>query len=84
MANIISSYTGEPCIDVLSFPLPEKKNVEVNWWMNTNHFTDSQKIMRNIAQRKIYYWIIPIIYRPGSESAKRLALASCKRTYELK
>ena len=35
------------------------------------------------AQRTIYKWIIPIIYRPGSDSAKRLVESSWKKTCEL-
>ena len=32
------------------------------------------------AQKKIYFWIIPRLYRPGSESAKRLAEKSWQAT----
>ena len=34
------------------------------------------RMLKNRAQKKIYFWIIPRLYRPGSESAKRLAQKS--------
>ena len=37
-------------------------------------------IKRNKAQKKIYFWILPKLYKPGSESAKRLALSSWNET----
>ena len=36
------------------------------------------------AQKKIYFWIIKKLYRPGSESAKRLSEMSWKNTCKLK
>ena len=42
-------------------------------------FQEKYREARRIrAQKKIYFWIIPILYKPGSESSRRLAEASWK------
>ena len=57
------------------------------WWLNginitlfRNKYLEARKLR---AQKKIYFWIIKIIYRPGSESAKRLAAISFKKILTL-
>ena len=50
---------------------------DTQWWISGVNITEFRnkynKARRIRAQKKIYFWIIPILYRPGSESAKRLA-----------
>ena len=55
------------------------------WWLNginitsfRNKYLEARQLR---AQKKIYFWIIKIIYRPGSESAKRLAANSWKNGF---
>ena len=56
------------------------------WWINGICFTffkeKYQEVHRIRAQKKIYFWIIQRLYRPGSESAKRLAEKSWQRTVQ--
>ena len=63
-------------------------NGGAGWWINgmnitsfRNKYLEARKLR---AQKKIYFWIIKRLYRPGSESAKKLSEISCKQTYELK
>ena len=53
------------------------------WWIDginvtvfRNKYVEARKLR---AQKKIYFWIIKILYRPGSDSAKRLAESSWKQ-----
>ena len=57
------------------------------WWINGIDITSFKEKYYEIhklrAQKKIYFWIIQRIYRPGSESAKRLAEKSWQATVKL-
>jgi hypothetical protein len=54
------------------------------WWVNGVNITAFREkyleVHRIRAQKRIYFWIIPRLYRPGSDSAKRLAEASWQKT----
>ena len=64
-------------------PAVEMSNGEKYWYIegvNITTFREKYIEVRRIrAQKLIYFWIIPRIYRPGSESAKRLAKASWQK-----
>ena len=65
-------------------PAIEYANGTKQWWVmgiDITKFREKYKEVHKLrAQKKIYYWIIQRLYRPGSESAKRLALLSWKET----
>ena len=54
------------------------------WWIENIDMTAFREkyyeALRIRAQKKIYFWIIPKLYRPGSESAKRLVEKSWQNT----
>ena len=58
------------------------------WWLNGVNITSFRykymEARKRRAQKKIYFWIIKILYRPGSESAKRLSENSWKNVCDLK
>ncbi len=65
-------------------PAIEYSNGDKEWWVNGVNITTIQKkyleARRIRAEKRIYFWIIPRLYRPGSASAKRLAEASWRTT----
>jgi hypothetical protein len=65
-------------------PAIERSNGDKEWWLdgvNITSFREKyQEVHKIRAQKRIYFWIIPILYRPGSDSAKRLAEASWQKT----
>jgi hypothetical protein len=65
-------------------PAVERANGNKSWWVNGVNITAFRNKYREVrrirAQKRIYFWIIPILYRPGSVSAKRLAEASWQKT----
>jgi hypothetical protein len=65
-------------------PARERANGDKEWWVNGVNITSFrekyQEVHRIRAQKRIYFWIIPILYRPGSDSAKRLSEASWQKT----
>ena len=71
----------------LGLPAVERTTGEKEWWIegvNITAFREKYLEARRIrAQKKIYFWIIQIIYRPGSESAKRLVEKSWQATQKL-
>lgn len=69
-------------------PSVELANGDKQWWINginITAFREKYKETRRIrAQKRIYFWIIPRLYRPRSESAKRLIEKSWQDTVKLK
>jgi hypothetical protein len=65
-------------------PAVEESNGNKEWWVNSVNITAFREkyheVHRIRAQKRIYFWIIPILYCPGSDSAKRLAEASWQKT----
>ena len=63
-------------------PAIERLNGNNEWFVNGLNITPF--ILKYIgirklrAQKKIYFWIVRILYRPGSESSKRLSESSWK------
>jgi hypothetical protein len=65
-------------------PAREWANGCKEWWVNGVNITSFRnkyhEVHRIRAQKRIYFWIIQLLYRPGSDSAKRLAEASWQKT----
>jgi hypothetical protein len=65
-------------------PAIEWANGDNEWWVNGVNITAFREKYREVhrirAQKKIYFWIIQRLNRPGSDSAKRLAEASWQKT----
>jgi hypothetical protein len=65
-------------------PAIEGANGYKEWYVNGVNITSFRNKYREVhrirAQKRIYFWIIPRLYRPGSDSAKRLAEKSWKKT----
>ena len=65
-------------------PAVVRANGDKEWWVGGVNITEFRAKYRDAqmcrAQKRIYFWIIQRLYRPGSESAKRLAEASWQAT----
>ena len=71
-------------------PALMKANGDKEWYVhgvNITKIINFQNKYREVhklrAQKKIYFWIIQRLYRPGSESAKRLAKKSWEATSKM-
>ena len=64
-------------------PAVQYEYYQNEWWIdgvNITRFRNKYlEARKRRAQKKIYFWIIKILYRPGSESAKRLAEISYQK-----
>ena len=68
-------------------PAVDRVNGDKLWYINginmTSFYKKYQEVHRIRAQKRIYFWIIQRLYRPESDSAKRLAYASWLETQKL-